>query len=219
LGAAFFQFQTAHFKGGSETNFGLFRLGSEKFGDIHPPCDEIPSKCPTWPVYCLSKDLNWLPGSMADRAEAVAAAWGGSVPSGRGFCHEGGRRLSLGPFSDEVATRIACQIRIVPDSELDVQKRLQEESFSMSLARSTKAVLGDDSDAILGELLLQNPPVNLTQEESVEGTVASQSANTWLLPAMSVALLAVACGLAIWIVLSKKKARKLEASSVQGSEV
>jgi len=189
LGAAFFQFQTAHFKGGSELNFGLFRLGSEKLGNIHPLCAD-PSKCPTWPVYCLTKDLNWLPGSMADRAKAVAAAWGGSLPSGRGICHEGGRRLSLGPVSDEAA-----------------------------MARSTKAVLGDDGDAIFGELLLQSPSVSLTQEGSVEGSAAIQSAKKWLLPVMVVALLAVACGLAIWTVLSKKRAQTLEPSSVQGSEV
>jgi len=217
LGAAFFQFQTAHFKGGSELNFGLFRLGSEKLWDINPPCNDVPSKCRTWPVYCLSKDLNWLPGSLARRAEAVAAAWGGSLPSGRGFCHKGGRRLSLPPVSDEVATRIACQIRIAPNSVPEMQKRLQEDSFSMSLAKSTKTILGDDADAIRGDLLLENPSVSLTQDKSAKGTSASPS--KWLLPVMVVALLAVACGLAIWLVLSKKKARKLEESNVQPSEV
>merc|ERR1712039_739496 len=118
-------------------------------GDIHPVCAD-PSKCPTLPVYCLTKDLNWLPGSMANRAKAVAAAWGGSLPTGRGICHEGGRRLSLGYVSGEAAT-----------------------------ARSWDAVTARDA----------------------------------------VALLAVACGLAIWIVLTKKRAQKLEPSSVQGSEV
>merc|ERR1712099_34815 len=59
LGAAFFQFQTAHFKGGSETNFGLFRLGEQKLSESSDP-----------PVYCLSTDLSWLPGTMGDRASA-----------------------------------------------------------------------------------------------------------------------------------------------------
>jgi len=83
LGVAFFQFQTAHFKGGSETNFGLFRLGEQKLsesGDL--------------PVYCLSAHLPWLPGSMGDRASAVAAAWRGSLEGVKGLC-DGGRRLAI----------------------------------------------------------------------------------------------------------------------------
>merc|ERR1711933_527262 len=90
LGAAMFQFQTAHFKGGSELNFGLFRLGDEKLWEISPPCDIGLPKCPTtWPVYCLNPELSWLPGSMGHRAQAVADVWKGSmkdVVAGPGFC-------------------------------------------------------------------------------------------------------------------------------------
>jgi len=94
MGAAFFQFQTAHFKGGSELNFGLFRLGDTRLWDMSPPCDIGLPKCPTtWPVYCLSPDLSWLPGTMAHRAQAVAAAWNGSKEfTGPGFCQDGLRR-------------------------------------------------------------------------------------------------------------------------------
>jgi len=210
LGAAFFQFQTAHFKGGSELNFGLFRLGSEKLWDMSPPCDdEDQSKCPTWPVYCLSKDLNWLPGAMAHRAQALAAAWGGIVPSGRGFCHDGGRQLSLASASDQEATRLACEIRVAPERALDIQKRLQADSFadsfSVSLARSTKAVLGDDDTAILGDLLLEKPSMTVIQESTDDAT--DQPSKQWALPVVVVALLTVASGLAIALVLSKKKVR------------
>jgi len=83
LGAAFFQFQTAHFKGGSETNFGLFRLGEQTLSESNG-----------LPVYCLSTDLSWLPGTMADRASAVAAAWHGSLEGINGLC-AGGRRLDI----------------------------------------------------------------------------------------------------------------------------
>lgn len=84
LGVAFFQYQTAHFKGGSEMNFGLFRLGEQLF-----------SEGTGLPVYCLSTDLSWLPGAMGDRASAVAAAWHGSLEGIKGLC-DGGRRLAIG---------------------------------------------------------------------------------------------------------------------------
>jgi len=96
LGAAFFQFQTAHFKGGPELNFGLFKLGDQELFEMHPPCDiGLPDCHKPQPVYCLSPVLDWLPGSMALRAEAVAAAWKGSMPTGAGMCH-GSRRLQEG---------------------------------------------------------------------------------------------------------------------------
>lgn len=78
LGAAVFQFEAAYWKGGSETNFGLFSLGVQKLGETDEICDSQ-SSCRKWPVHCLSTDLRWLPGSMAKRAEAVAAAWKGSI--------------------------------------------------------------------------------------------------------------------------------------------
>jgi hypothetical protein len=94
LGAAFFQFQVAYFKGGSEMNFGLFSLGDEKLGDISAAA-ECPD-CPSKSVYCLSSELSFLPGSMGRRAEALAAAWHGSLEHTRGFCAKGERRLAIG---------------------------------------------------------------------------------------------------------------------------
>merc|ERR1711992_508126 len=82
LGASFFQFQTAHFK-----------LGQQQLFEIQPPCDiGLPDCHKPWPVYCLSPVLDWLPGSMAERAEALAAAWKDSMPTGAGMCR-GARRL------------------------------------------------------------------------------------------------------------------------------
>jgi len=89
LGAAFFQFQTAHFKGGSETNFGLFRLGEEQLLG-----EQQVSASSGLPVYCLSTHLEWLPGTMGDRASAVAAAWHGSLEGVKGLC-PGSRRLDI----------------------------------------------------------------------------------------------------------------------------
>lgn len=74
LGAAFFQFQSAYDKGGSELNFGMFSLGDRKIGETGQVCDMF-SQCKSWPVHCLKTDLPWLSGARAQRAAAVAAAW------------------------------------------------------------------------------------------------------------------------------------------------
>merc|ERR1712241_164873 len=85
LGATFFQFQTAHLNGGLAKNFGLFALGSRVIGQTGQTCDRsIP--CATWPVHCLTTELPWLPGTAADRAEAVADVWGGSIVDSLGLC-------------------------------------------------------------------------------------------------------------------------------------
>merc|ERR1712045_177562 len=76
LGAAFFQFQTTYWKGGAEMNFGLFGLGEEQIGETGEVCE---NGCRSWPVHCLTTKLSWLPGSKANRAQAVATAWGGSI--------------------------------------------------------------------------------------------------------------------------------------------
>merc|ERR1712137_627145 len=76
LGAAFFQFQTAYFKGGSEMNFGLFRLGDRQVGETGDICDKGMG-CQKFPVHCLTTQRDSLPSFVQGRAEAVAAAWGG----------------------------------------------------------------------------------------------------------------------------------------------
>jgi len=93
LGAAVFQFQTTYWKGGGEMNFGLFSLGSQTLGETDELCDKYAPICRRWPVHCLSTDLPWLPGTASRRADAVAAAWGGQIIRGSGFCRH--RRLRL----------------------------------------------------------------------------------------------------------------------------
>lgn len=111
LGAAFFQFQTAHFKGGPELNFGLFKLGKEKLFEIQPPCDiGLPDCHKLQSVYCLSPVLDWLPGSLALRAEAVAAAWKGSMPTGEGMCH--------GASEAAAAARTTTTVAVTSPAEL-----------------------------------------------------------------------------------------------------
>lgn len=95
MGAAVFQFQTAEWKGGPERNFGLFSLGSRQIGLTGDVCNRYGQDCHPRPVFCLSSDLDWLPGTIADRAEAVAAAWGGSLNGPSGLCNDKQRRLGV----------------------------------------------------------------------------------------------------------------------------
>lgn len=99
VGSAFFQFQTAYFKTGSELNFGMFSLGDQKLYTIVPDKTTCPACADSWPVYCLSPNLPWLPGSAGNRVEAVAAAWGGSAEPIDGYCGEEARRLFSFPRS------------------------------------------------------------------------------------------------------------------------
>merc|ERR1712060_50081 len=78
MGMAFFQFQTAYFKGGSEMNFGLFRLGDRQVGETGDICDKGMG-CQRFSVHCLTTHQGPLPSFVQGRAEAVAAAWGGGV--------------------------------------------------------------------------------------------------------------------------------------------
>merc|ERR1719330_1196557 len=108
LGAAFFQFQTTYWKGGAEMNFGLFGLGDDQIGETGEVCE---LGCRTWPVHCLTTKLTWLPGSKANRARAVATAWGGSIDHSSLCSSE--RRLN----SPTVRTTLACQIRFTAVGE------------------------------------------------------------------------------------------------------
>merc|ERR1740121_1171707 len=233
-GAAFFQFQTAHFKGGSELNFGLFTLGSEKLWEIDPPCDIVgqlqPFRCPTtWPVYCLSDDLTWLPGSIGHRAEAVAAAWHGSlqkVKNGPGYCKQAGRRL-VAATGAENGTRIACKIRASAGLDaLDIRSRLQGDAFSTSLATSTRSALANNSDAILGELQLENAKIFApTKDTATEDHAHSSDSkiNHWLPQIIAICLLGVACVLALWGFLAhrhrKAQARQFARNAEAGERV
>merc|ERR1712151_915783 len=160
LGTTFYQFQTAYWKTArTDLNFGqngLFSLGSRSLADVTPTCRF--AQCRSWPIHCLSTDLSWLHGTKGNRAQAVAAAWGGSLQKaedGPGFCNRA-RRLS----GEEKGTRIACQIRGSAGlAASEVSKRLQEEAFITNLAQSTKKALVSHPEAILGDILVENPMI------------------------------------------------------------
>merc|ERR1711920_847850 len=78
MGMAIFQFQAAYFKGGSEANFGLFRLGDRQVGETGDICDKG-MDCRKLPVHCLTTETGGLPEYVGWRADSVASAWGGLV--------------------------------------------------------------------------------------------------------------------------------------------
>merc|ERR1712039_410903 len=85
LGAAFFQFQTTYWKGGSEMNFGLFGLGDEQIGETGEVCE---MECRTWPVHCLATKL-------ACHIRAGAVTGGTSVAASRLSSKAFGKRIVL----------------------------------------------------------------------------------------------------------------------------
>merc|ERR1712085_178109 len=112
MGVSFFQFQTAYFKGDAGRNYGLFELTGKQVLQTSRICDDrVRSTCRAWPVHCLSPDLSFLAGSLGQRADAVAAAWGGvvDVSSFRVWqsasAHEDPTRF------DEIGLRCASRLR------------------------------------------------------------------------------------------------------------
>merc|ERR1719221_1030400 len=103
IGVSFFQFQTAYFKGGSELNFGLFELKTEKVSETASICDRVARSCRSWPVHCLNPDLSFLYNSLERRAYAVAEArcvQQRTSPRAVGICcDERGVRGAHGAFS------------------------------------------------------------------------------------------------------------------------
>merc|ERR1712087_879552 len=135
---------------------------------------------------------------------------------GPGFCSA--RRLSA---EGELGTKIACQIRASAGLRAsEVSRRLQEDAFSMNLAKSTKKALVSNADAILGDLSVENAMVT-TPEKDGAADIPTQdtgsSFNKWIPQIVAVALLMVACGLAFWGFIAHRQ-RKARQCAPNGSE-
>merc|ERR1711997_557869 len=106
--------------------------------------------CHTWPVHCLTTNSSWLPGTQANRAKALASAWGGSIdPSA--LCSEK-RRLEAAA----VGTKLACRIRsgAASDRVVFVARALGSTAFSNRIINRTLVLLEGDGDALKGGLSL-----------------------------------------------------------------
>jgi len=206
LGAAFFQFQTTYWKGGAEMNFGLFGLGDEQIGETGEVCE---MGCRTWPVHCLTTKLTWLSGTKANRAQAVATAWGGSIDHSS-LC-PGERRLEA-----VVATKLACHIRAgaVSGGVSVVAPRLFSEAFGKRIVLRTQGLLEAESDALRGGLNLMGAVV-------VEDTSSAQRffepRPSWMIWAL-VGIVALLLLGAICIVATRRKSQsRLPESAAEGS--
>merc|ERR1712117_469470 len=182
LGAAFFQFQTAHAKGGSELNFGLFGLGEKQIGETGDVCEK---GCKSWPVHCLTTNISWLPGTKANRAQAVARAWGGSID--RSALCSSPRRLDAAV----IGTTLTCQIRSPAagsDGASAVATALGATAFHQRIINRTKVQLGVGSDALRAGLSLTRAGAWVVEDVSSErGTTGLDM--LWVLAGVAVGLL------------------------------
>jgi len=140
-------------------NFGLFSLGSDVLGETGELCDKE-SSCKKWPVHCLSTDLAWLTGTLAQRADAVAAAWDGHVPrDSDGFCSS--RRL-VGKA--DVSTQISVHIRrSAVENTTAVEAALGSHTFAQELLQRVSQELDPTSDALQGALSVSGTSVRVTE--------------------------------------------------------
>merc|ERR1711972_1188614 len=101
--------------------------------------------CRSWPVHCLTTKLAWLSGTKAQRAQAVAVAWGGSIDP-NSLC-SAGRRLSA------AGTKLACQIRAdaFGDGASAAAAALGTAAFSDRMKSRISEVLGERGNALQGD--------------------------------------------------------------------
>jgi len=230
LGTTFYQFQSDYQNGGLAKNFGLFALSGGIIGQTGQICDQS-NPCASWPVHCLSTDLSWLPGSQADRAAAVADAWGGRV----GDTCRALRRLEEG-----AGTKLVCQINTdaVSGGAETALTLLSTASFEQKIRARTTSVLGDESSALRGELHVQPHEVvkpaygidSTTKPHNVDSTTEaldetnaeSPGFPTWILwglVAVVAALVSAGTVAVCFLVRGRKTGRQSEASTLSAHAV
>merc|ERR1712232_1351791 len=82
-----------------------------------------------------------------------------------------------------------------------------------SLATSTKEALGNNADAILGDISLDNATITTPEKDATPENHAQGSGSRfkqWIPQIVAVVLLVIACGLAFWgfVSLRRRKARQ-----------
>merc|ERR1712087_1067527 len=210
VGAAFLQFQTNYLKGGAAMDYGMFGLGEEVLGQTGEVC-EPGHGCRRWPVHCLSTKLSWLSGSKAERAQAVASAWGGSVEHVSMCSKE--RRLQAA----SVGTKLACQIRADAASEGAgaVSAALNSDAFRNRITDRTETWLGGGSDALRGDLSLANTAAWSMADVPQPDPAAKSSWTIWAVIGVVAMLLVVS----VFFVVRRMKMPKHSGGSVTSDQV
>jgi len=207
LGAAFFQFQTTYWKGGAEKNFGLFGLGEQQLGETGEVCE---MGCSKWPVHCLTTNLSWLPGTKANRAKALASAWGGSIDHSALCPNE--RRLR----TVTLGAKLACRIRAgaASDRVSVVAKALGTEAFSNRIINRTWLLLEGGGDALGSGLSLTSAGAWSFKEPSRGESSDKRMLPSWTLWALACAL-AVLVGVMCVVVGRRKSSSGYERSTAE----
>mmetsp|Transcript_106721 Transcript_106721/g.344362 ORF Transcript_106721/g.344362 Transcript_106721/m.344362 type:complete len:678 (+) Transcript_106721:77-2110(+) len=223
MGVNFFQFQTANQKGGSEMNFGMFDLGDEAIGETGGVCDDgLP--CLQWPVRCLTSDLAFLPGTLSQRAQAVAAAWNGSLQHDS-LC--GGRRLAAAEEAEQAPlTRVECYVRAPAAS---VASAVSSSALRQRLARRTAFELGTDSPAIAGSIAVGGAASEAAAAPPAPTVASGSSAPVpeprrlpwrfWLVVAAAAAFLSATSAAAACCVVRSKIQRAASSEFCEGNDV
>jgi len=223
MGVNFFQFQTANQKGGSEMNFGMFDLGDEVLGETGGVCDDgLP--CLQWPVRCLTSDLAFLPGTLSQRAQAVAAAWNGSLQHDS-LC--GGRRLAAAEEAEQAPlTRVECYVRAPAAS---VASAVSSSALRQRLARRTAFELGTDSPAIAGSIAVGGAASEAAAAPPAPTVASGSSAPVpeprrlpwrfWLVVAAAAAFLSATSAAAACCVVRSKIQRAASSEFCEGNDV
>merc|ERR1712187_3756 len=188
VGAAFLQFQTNYRKGGAAMDFGMFGLGEKLVGQTGEVC-EPGHGCRSWPVHCLTTKLDWLSGSKARRAQAVASAWGGSIDHNSLCSPE--RRLNA------VGTKLGCQIRTdaFGDGASAAAAALGTAAFSNRMKSRIAEVLGNEDTVVRGDVVFTSIAAwNGSGAKSDEKVKSSPSWAVWAMVFASVLVLLLVAG-------------------------
>merc|ERR1712061_512767 len=171
VGAAFLQFQTNYRKGGAAMDFGMFGLGEKLLGQTGEVC-EPGHGCRSWPVHCLTTKLDWLSGSKAHRAQAVASAWGGSIDHNSLCSPE--RRLNA------VGTKLGCQIRTdaFGDGASAAAAALGTAAFSNRMKSRITEVLGKEDSALQGDVTFAS--IAAWNGPGMQGAEEVKSSPSWV---------------------------------------
>lgn len=211
MGVSFFQFQTAYYKGDAGRNYGLFELTGKQVLQTSRICDDrVRSTCRAWPVHCLSPDLSFLPGSLGQRADAVAAAWGGVVDVSSSVCGNPRRLTKIQP----VLTKLACDVHLGSASPTASLAAISGDDLARRLVSRTLAELGTDSSAVKGEL-------HLTSTSVVMQEGASEGSHDWFfgLAMVVAAVFGVASTLIVHGIKQRRKAAEAAPSADSASSV
>merc|ERR1711972_1100325 len=143
--------------------------------------------CRKWPVHCLTTKLAWLSGSKAERAQAVAAAWGGSIDHASLCSKE--RRLNT------VGTKLGCQIRAdaFEKGASAAAGALGTVAFGDRMKSSVAEILGNADEALGGDLSLTS--IAAWKSPVVPGGKSARPWHSW-------AVSAPVCGAVVFLLLA-----------------